>query len=151
MVRCPAIRAVGRKVICLDISNRVSARVHTIPAVPGVHLRILYHEQVASGEGDVNYLGTKRSYSNISSTSGSSASGAAPKRPLRARYNLCGIVHHIGESALSGHYVADTCKSPDSGWTRFDDIYTTSVPEAVALEGSAEKTSYMCLYSLDQK
>ncbi|CAM9163083.1 unnamed protein product [Scytosiphon promiscuus] len=94
------------------------------------------------------------------------------KGPLRARYELRGILHHLGQHAFAGHYVTDVrgeergesssrdsggggggtgALSKEGGWKRFDDSVVTSVAESRALEGAAQRTCYICFYSLAEQ
>ncbi|CAN0028994.1 unnamed protein product, partial [Hapterophycus canaliculatus] len=71
--------------------------------------------------------------------------------PLRARYELRGILHHLGQHAFAGHYVTDVREGGEGksrGWKRYDDSVVTPVTEGGALEGAARRTCYICFYSL---
>ncbi|CAM9603790.1 unnamed protein product [Discosporangium mesarthrocarpum] len=80
--------------------------------------------------------------------------------PLRARYRLQGVLHHLGPHAFAGHYVTDVWESgsnedgDDGGsggagtWKRHDDSAVVSVGESKALEGEARRSCYICFYAL---
>ncbi|CAN0451256.1 unnamed protein product, partial [Ectocarpus fasciculatus] len=68
--------------------------------------------------------------------------------PLRARYELRGILHHLGRHAFAGHYVTDVREEGRKGWKRYDDSVVSPVTEAEALGGEAQRTCYLCFYSL---
>ncbi|CAB1116279.1 unnamed protein product [Ectocarpus sp. CCAP 1310/34] len=99
------------------------------------------------------------------------------KGPLRARYELRGILHHLGRHAFAGHYVTDVREERSGGdggggeggvvkaagsqggktereggggrgWSRYDDSVVSPVTEAEALGGEAQRTCYLCFYSL---
>lgn len=105
------------------------------------------------------------------------------KGPLRARYELRGILHHRGRHAFAGHYVTDVREEGSGGgngsgggsggggdggvvgaarswggkagregggrgWKRYDDSVVSPVTEAEALDGEAQRTCYLCFYSL---
>mmetsp|Transcript_11045 Transcript_11045/g.23417 ORF Transcript_11045/g.23417 Transcript_11045/m.23417 type:complete len:208 (-) Transcript_11045:99-722(-) len=68
------------------------------------------------------------------------------------KYSLKSIVHHIGDTANSGHYTTDALrKNPKDGtdqWVSYDDGVTyEKSPEAVALSTTNQKTAYMLLYT----
>lgn len=78
-------------------------------------------------------------------------SGADGKRIID-EYGLKSIVHHIGDTANSGHYTTDALrKNPEDGtdrWVSYDDGVTDEKsPEAVALSTTNQKTAYMLLYT----
>ena len=89
--------------------------------------------------------------------------------PLRARYQLQGVLHHLGRNAFAGHYVTDVREvshgpgeskrheeeqgKGDSNaevgrWKRHDDSVVSPVSEATALDGPARRSAYICFYSL---
>ncbi|CBJ26870.1 hypothetical protein Esi_0048_0091 [Ectocarpus siliculosus] len=109
------------------------------------------------------------------------------KGPLRARYELRGILHHLGRHAFAGHYVTDVREEGGGGgrggggsggggsggggdggivgaagswggkagregggrgWKRYDDSVVSPLTEAEALGGEAQRTCYLCFYSL---
>lgn len=94
------------------------------------------------------------------------------KEPLRSRYSLRGVLHHLGETAFTGHYVTDIrevlsqagkhqkagkgATSAATGqpdvvrWERHNDSVVVPVSQAVALEGAARSSCYMCFYSMDE-
>lgn len=94
---------------------------------------------------------------------------APRKGTLRARYELRGVLHHIGQNAEEGHYFTDVREalprggrcgkagraataaergSVVGGWKRHDDSIVTPVSEAEVLDGPARRTCYICFYSL---
>lgn len=83
--------------------------------------------------------------------------------PLRARYKLRSVIHHLGQSAQEGHYVTDVREVGQAGaemrpgskgeadldnWKRHDDSNIYPVSEAKALEGDARRSCYICFYTL---
>ena len=89
--------------------------------------------------------------------------------PLQARYQLQGVLHHLGQDAHDGHYVTDVREVPRGTgesellserqgegdaieqvgrWKRHDDTFVSPVSEATALEGPARRSAYICFYSL---
>jgi ubiquitin carboxyl-terminal hydrolase 26/29/37 len=69
-------------------------------------------------------------------------------------YRLKSIVHHIGNTANSGHYTTDALKTdPDDGrdlWVSFDDgISVERSLENVVSTTKHQETAYMLLYSMD--
>lgn len=68
-------------------------------------------------------------------------------------YTLTSIVHHLGNTADSGHYTADALRrDPENGtprWISFDDGSTEEVREDEVLgDNRSRRTAYMLLYSL---
>jgi ubiquitin C-terminal hydrolase len=67
-------------------------------------------------------------------------------------YDLAGIVHHIGESSSSGHYLA-TCKvgmgsSGDPIYGVFNDDRPVSILASdITLSGKGQKTAYLLVYT----
>jgi len=93
---------------------------------------------------------------NLSSGLFNSSSTVADKDLLHREYKLRGIVHHIGGTALSGHYTTDVLRQRPSSsvggvenWVTFDDAHATEISSAEVLgdEGS-QRNSYMILYGL---
>ena len=83
--------------------------------------------------------------------------------PLRAKYGLTAVVHHLGATAFAGHYVTSVRESPEESesfsggsqeearWIRFDDSVTTAVKEAEVLR-RAEAEGYIYFFTaLDSK
>lgn len=69
-------------------------------------------------------------------------------------YSIRSIVHHIGNTANSGHYTADAIRFfPDdqekpNQWMSFDDGITVLAGNDVLANVSKQKTSYMLLYTM---
>merc|ERR1712238_344339 len=93
---------------------------------------------------------------NLSSGLFNSSSTVADEDLLHREYKLRGIVHHIGGTALSGHYTTDVLRQRPSSsvggvenWVTFDDAHATEISSAEVLgdEGS-QRNSYMILYGL---
>eukprot|EP00698_Gefionella_okellyi_P012965 TRINITY_DN3521_c0_g1_i1.p1 TRINITY_DN3521_c0_g1~~TRINITY_DN3521_c0_g1_i1.p1 ORF type:complete len:467 (-),score=105.20 TRINITY_DN3521_c0_g1_i1:26-1426(-) len=67
----------------------------------------------------------------------------APTASAAARkYNLLGVVHHLGVDVASGHYVADV-KTAD-GWMHCDDVRVSSLRSPIAEENYV--TAYLLAY-----
>lgn len=72
----------------------------------------------------------------------------------RTSYKLKGVVRHIGNSSLAGHYTADAlrmnAKGSNQEWVNFDDGSTslTSLRDVLESEGS-QSNNYLMLYSLE--
>ena len=75
------------------------------------------------------------------------------KLPME-EYRLKSIVHHIGNTANSGHYTADALRAdPEDGgdrWVSFDDgIVAEKSLDKIVQPVRNQKTAYMLLYSRD--
>ena len=69
-------------------------------------------------------------------------------------YRLKSIVHHIGNTANSGHYTTDALRAdPENGedrWVSFDDgIVAEKSLDKIVQTPEHQKTAYMLLYSRD--
>lgn len=62
------------------------------------------------------------------------------------RYEIRGVVHHLGESAHCGHYTADALR--EEAWLRFNDAYVTSMGKSEMLTNGFQQTCYMVSYDL---
>ena len=63
------------------------------------------------------------------------------------KYQLCGIVNHIGSSAEYGHYTADAVRNKKD-WFRFNDEMVTPLTPNDALQN--KNTAYLVMYSLEE-
>jgi uncharacterized UBP type Zn finger protein len=75
------------------------------------------------------------------------------KRDQSRTYTLKSIVHHIGNTANSGHYTADALRrDPVNGtpqWISYDDGLAKELAEDDVLgDIRSQRTAYMLLYSL---
>uniref|UniRef100_A0A7S4J8P6 Ubiquitin carboxyl-terminal hydrolase n=1 Tax=Odontella aurita TaxID=265563 RepID=A0A7S4J8P6_9STRA len=95
------------------------------------------------------------------SASAPSASRGTAKAAASRRYGLRGVVHHIGGTASSGHYTADSVRTDGAGllvaggegerrrWVDFDDRVTTpTTREKVLGNERNQRNAYMMLYEL---
>ena len=78
---------------------------------------------------------------------------SSSKLPME-NYGLKSIVHHIGNTANSGHYTADALRAdPEDGgdrWVSFDDgIVAEKSLDKIVQSVRNQKTAYMLLYSRD--
>lgn len=136
-------------------------------------------EQKSEGEEDQDYEEDKGEVSAGSSPVSPEPQARVPRKgPLSARYELRGILHHLGQHAFAGHYVTDVrqdesfaraavagdrvasgettsaggkgsgAKGGVRGWKRHDDSVVAAVSEAKALDVAAQRTCYVCFYSL---
>lgn len=129
-------------------------------------------KEARGGEGEGKGKGERQGGQSPVATPEPQQSRVARKGPLRARYELRGILHHLGQHAFAGHYVTDVREEEggDSGsgrasgrqaargkgrateaggaWKRHDDSVVAPVSEAKALDGAAQRTCYICFYSL---
>ncbi|GFH60198.1 hypothetical protein CTEN210_16674 [Chaetoceros tenuissimus] len=62
------------------------------------------------------------------------------------RYEIRGAVHHLGESAICGHYTADVLR--EEAWLRFNDAYVTSMGDNEMLTNGFQQSCYMVSYDL---
>ena len=75
--------------------------------------------------------------------------------PSTKEYRLKSVVHHIGNTANSGHYTTDALRAnPDDDgndqWVFYDDGVTAERSlERVVQTAKNQKTAYMLMYSLD--
>ena len=135
-------------------------------------------QKSAAEESEEEGAGVQEGESNGEERGGSAASPDPQPRiprkgPLSARYELRGILHHLGQHAFAGHYVTDIRQeevqpaagvvgsvsdegatagkgsgAKGRGWKRHDDSVVATVSEATALDGAAQRTCYICFYSL---
>ena len=77
---------------------------------------------------------------------------------LSSNYSLRSIVHHIGMTANSGHYTADTLRETrENGttakqWVSYDDSTTTEKTlDEIQTTVSNKKTAYVLLYSTETR
>ena len=92
--------------------------------------------------------------------------GGNSNRILPWKYHLRGVVHHIGDTAFSGHYtscskrilkdtqgdLSDTTNAQDNKeqWVLFDDRVGTRRPASYVLENERnQRNCYMALYELN--
>jgi len=72
----------------------------------------------------------------------------------KTSYELKGVVRHIGNSSLSGHYTADALRKNATGtnldWVNFDDGATslTSIRDVLDSDGS-QSNNYLMFYGLE--
>lgn len=74
----------------------------------------------------------------------------------KAKYNLRGVVHHVGNTAFSGHYTScglrdNTTDAQDheEQWVYFDDrVGVKKDFDYVALDERNQRNCYMALYEL---
>ena len=60
------------------------------------------------------------------------------------KYRLKAIVHHLGQRAGSGHYVADV-KVGDL-WEHCDDSFVSRIDENAVLHGPNKASAYLLFY-----
>lgn len=84
-------------------------------------------------------------------------SDKATSSVLSSVYSLRSIVHHIGNTANSGHYTADALREKAEGgkttdqWVSYDDSTSTErTLEEIRSSFSNKKTAYMLLYSTER-
>jgi Ubiquitin carboxyl-terminal hydrolase len=103
-------------------------------------------------------------------------SGRIPRAELlKARYQLTGVVHHIGRTAFYGHYVmnvrnpskssgsssssssssgggssSSSSSSSSSGdcWRQYDDSIVRDISSSKALQGDAQQSCYLAFYTV---
>jgi uncharacterized UBP type Zn finger protein len=90
---------------------------------------------------------------NNNDQSNQSSPGTASTLP-QDNYRLKSIVHHIGNTAKSGHYTTDALRAdPEDGrdrWVSFDDgVVVEKSLERVVQTTQNQKTAYMLLYARD--
>ena len=86
--------------------------------------------------------------------SNQSSPGTASTLSPDDNYRLKSIVHHIGNTAKSGHYTTDALRAdPEDGtdrWVSFDDgVAVEKSLERVVQTTQNQKTAYMLLYARD--
>lgn len=84
---------------------------------------------------------------------GTVAGATATTTAMRpSRYELCGIVHHLGSTASSGHYTADARREDADGskiWVSYDDAMTyVAKKERLLRSERNQRTAYMVMYSM---
>ena len=67
-------------------------------------------------------------------------------------YGIRSIVHHLGNTAYSGHYTADADRPSDGteeNWIHFDDgVATPANKERIVKSDRSQRTAYLLLYTL---
>ncbi|KAF8301248.1 putative ubiquitin hydrolase [Trypanosoma cruzi] len=66
----------------------------------------------------------------------------------KACYTLMGVVNHIGETALSGHYTFHGKVDEEAGWYLFDDAKVTKLHHRLHGNRIISKEAYMLVYQL---
>ena len=61
------------------------------------------------------------------------------------KYNLIGVISHLGQSSMEGHFIA-FCKHFDDSWHLFNDAIVTNVSESDIFRG----TPYILFYQWDK-
>lgn len=66
----------------------------------------------------------------------------------KIKYTLTGVIHHLGSSLYSGHYIAE-CKHPFTGeWLRYDDSDVYGLDQKdLEFEKKGSETAYLLFYS----
>jgi len=78
-----------------------------------------------------------QSFSKISSS----------KRQCSSKYRLQSIVHHLGEKAIQGHYVASvSCEEKDGQWCYYDDSYCEEKNDDFVFSKRQQANTYICCY-----
>ncbi|XP_048869693.1 ubiquitin carboxyl-terminal hydrolase 37-like isoform X2 [Brienomyrus brachyistius] len=67
-------------------------------------------------------------------------------QPPRHRYQLVGILSHLGSSTISGHYISDTFTMEEKGWLAFSDHIVTRSDEEQVLR-KRKSSAYMLFYT----
>jgi ubiquitin C-terminal hydrolase len=62
------------------------------------------------------------------------------------KYRLKAIVHHLGQRAGSGHYVADVKVGDSNLWDHCDDSFVSRIDESAVLHGSNKASAYLLYY-----
>jgi ubiquitin C-terminal hydrolase len=66
-----------------------------------------------------------------------------------AIYSIKSVVHHIGHTASSGHYTADSLRDENT-WVNFDDGVTHEITlDDIVKSPPKQRSAYMIMYSLD--
>ena len=64
--------------------------------------------------------------------------------PMTAKYKLCGLVHHHGQTLSNGHYTAEV--EIDGEWMVCDDL---SVSKTTRTRDRMSREAYLLFYTLD--
>ena len=86
--------------------------------------------------------------------SSSCGDGASTPALTTPKYNLRGVVNHVGETSDSGHYYADCKRRPYNDdqsprqWTRFNDSSVSGISAKEAI-GQSQQSAYMVVYELE--
>ena len=64
--------------------------------------------------------------------------------PMTAKYYLCGLVHHHGQTLSNGHYTAEV--EIDGEWMVCDDL---SVSKTTRTRDRMSREAYLLFYTLD--
>ncbi|XP_072568634.1 ubiquitin carboxyl-terminal hydrolase 37-like isoform X2 [Paramormyrops kingsleyae] len=78
---------------------------------------------------------------------GEAAVSETPKaQPTGHRYQLTGVLSHLGSSATSGHYISDNFSRAEKGWLSFSDLTVKRLDEGQVLR-KRESSAYLLFYT----
>eukprot|EP01083_Nonionella_stella_P027480 75680_1 len=66
--------------------------------------------------------------------------------PDSTRYVLQAVVHHLGRTPSSGHYICDAFDSEKNRWRRYNDSIVNTINTAEVLGPESEKTAYLFFF-----
>ncbi|XP_048869902.1 ubiquitin carboxyl-terminal hydrolase 37-like isoform X4 [Brienomyrus brachyistius] len=83
----------------------------------------------------------------VGGSQGEPAVSETPRaQPARHRYQLAGVLSHLGSSATSGHYISDNFSRSEKGWLSFSDLTVKRLDEGHVLR-KRQSSAYMLFYT----
>ncbi len=134
----------GNRYRCTKCSKLVDAtkqtHLYTPPKVLTLHLKRFAYTLLSTAK-----VSKKIGYPMRLDIAPYTVQDANNSSPPQTRYNLCGVIVHLGKSARSGHYYS-FAKASNGVWHQFDDENVTTARAETVLDQQA----YMLYYLQEQ-